>query len=318
MTLEELKQPERLGVVASIISKFTARTDVVFGKVLLQSATPVLVAFVEIIAAAVLMFFYIGGKPFVQKFRELGKEELISITISAALTSVLGPLFFLIGLKHTSAINTSLLVNLNPLFLSIAAVFFFKETFTKHLITGLSLMMFGVLFLVTKGFSEGINFANGDLFILLSAVSFSFGTLVFKQHVHSPNISFLVAYRAVTGSIILGSILAIWYPNELLSVIHLGPVIHYLIAYALVGVILTYILHYYALENTSMTNNALFTLTSPIIGIVYAHVFLGEQIGSVHIISMTIMLLGLLTTKFDMIQKALMLTKMKFRHIHNS
>ncbi len=318
MNLEKLKDPGTLGSLASIISKFTARTDVVFGKMLLGSATPMLIAFIEIASAWLLLFFYIGAKPFFQKMRELEKVEFISITISAILSSVLGPLLFLHGLKLTSAINTSLLVNLNPLFLSIVAVFIFKEELTKKLLVGVSLMGLGTLYLSTKGFTEGMTLNNGDFLIILSAMSFSLGTLIFKKYVHTPNISLLVAYRAMIGTVILGGILFFFYKNDLKEIFHLQSILHILIAYALIGVIATYVLHYYALENTTMTNNALFTLSSPIIGVVYASAFLGEKIEFVHVIAMIIMICGLLVTKFDMIQKTLIMTKMRFKHLHNN
>lgn len=318
MNLERFKDPGTLGSLASIISKFTGRTDVIFGKILLANATPLIVSFVEIAAAWLLMFFYIGVKPFFQKLRELEKPELISITISAVLTSVLGPLLFLSGLKLTSAINTSLLVNLNPIFLSLAAVFIFKEDITKKLIVGIALMGFGVLFLATKGFTEGMNFNNGDFLIILSALSFSLGTLVFKKYVHTHDISILVAYRAMIGTLILGIAIAVFFPQDIQNLMHLTSFLYHLVAYAIIGVILTYILHYYALENTTMTNNAIFTLSSPIIGVIYANTFLGEHITSMHIISMMIMISGLLVTKFDMIQKTLIATKLHFRHLHNN
>lgn len=318
MDIEKLKDPGTLGSLASIISKFTARTDVVFGKMLLGSASPILVAFVEIASAWLLLFFYIGMKPFFQKLRELEKMELLSITISAILSSVMGPLFFLHGLKLTSAINTSLLVNLNPLFLSIVAVFIFKEELTRKLLVGVSLMSLGTLYLSTKGFTEGMTLNNGDFLIILSALSFSSGTLIFKKYVHTPNISLLVAYRAMIGTFILGGALVLFYQNDLRAILQLTPILHLLLAYALIGVIATYVLHYYALENTTMTNNALFTLSSPIIGVVYASAFLGEKIEFMHVVAMIIMICGLLVTKFDMIQKALIITKMRFKHLHNN
>jgi drug/metabolite transporter (DMT)-like permease len=318
MNLENLKTPATLGAIAGVLSKFSAKTDVVFGKILLDTATPFVVAFAEIAAAAVLLFFYIGAKSFVQNMKEIEHRELGYITISAILSSVLGPVFFLQGLKNTSAINTSLLVNLNPLFLSLVAVFLMHEIFTKRLIAGVSLMTFGVLFLATKGFTQALNFNNGDFLIIISAVSFSLGTTVFKRYVHYRNITFLVAYRAIIGSILLGGFLFIWHRNDLTTLVNFKPALHLLLIYAIVGVIFTYILHYYSLENTTMTNHAIFTLMSPIIGVAYANAFLDEKIEMIHIVSMIIIIIGLLVTKFDMLQKTLILTRMRFKHLHNN
>ncbi len=316
--LEQLKKPGQLGIIAAILSKFTARTDVIFGKILLTTSSPLLVAFVENIAAFFMLFFYIGTKTFIQNVRMIERHELISITISAILTGGLGPIFFLQGLANTSAINTSLLVNINPLFLSVLGVIVLKETFTRSLITGISLMSLGILILSTKGFTEGFDFSNGDYMIILSALSYSIGTLIFKRYVHNENITTLVAYRSTMATLIIGGVLMIVSPHELANIGKLMQHTHILGAYAIIGIILTYMLHYYALENTSITNNALFTLTSPIIGVTYAHLFLGEQLTGIHMVSMGIIIVGLLVTKLDMLKNTLMVARLKLKSLHNA
>lgn len=317
INMKHIREPGTLGPIAALLSKFTARTDVIFGKMLLKDSTPLLVAFVENLAACLMLFFYIGAKSFIQNIKSIEKHELFSVSISAILTGGFGPIFFLQGLANTSAINTSLLVNANPLFLSILGVVLLKETFTRSLIAGMSLMLFGVLFLATHGFTQGLTFNNGDVLILLSAISYSVGTLVFKRYVHNENITTLVAYRSTIATLITGAALIIISPHELGNLGHLTNQIHILIAYALIGIILTYILHYYALENTTISNNALFSLTSPIIGIGYAHFFLGESITMIHIVSMSIIIGGLLVTKLDMLKNTLMIARLKLRHAHN-
>ncbi len=178
-------------------------------------------------------------------------------------------------------------------------------------------MMFGFLFLATHGFSQGLTFNNGDVLILLSALSYSVGTLVFKRYVHNENITILVAYRSAMATLITGIALMIISPHELGNLGQLVNQIHILVAYGLIGIILTYTLHYYALENTTIANNALFTLTSPIIGIGYAYIFLGEKIDMIHIISMCIIIGGLLVTKLDMLKNTLMIARLKLKHAHN-
>lgn len=313
-----LKRPETLGILAAFLSKFTARTDVIYGKELLKTSSPYTVAFLEIVTATALLFFYMGIRPFIQKMRELEWREVIALSASAAFSGVLGPILFLAGLSATSAINTSLLVNLNPLFLSLLAVVVLHETFTKKLILGLFIMLFGILFLATKGFSIGLSFNNGDFLIMLSALSYSAGTILFKKYVHNPHIELLVTYRSLLATIILGVGIAIFAPENLYALGNIKNQISPLIQYAIIGIILTCLLYYYALENTSIGNNAVFTLLSPIIGIVYAAKFLGEVITPIHIISMIIIIAGLMMTKVDLVQKTLLFTKYKLKHMHTT
>jgi drug/metabolite transporter (DMT)-like permease len=314
---EFLKQPSTVGIVAGIISRFTSRTDIIFGKFLLKSISPMFVAFIEMLTGMILMLFYMGAKNIVARLRELETHELTALTISSILSGVLGPVFFLMGLNETSGVNTSMLINLNPLFMSIFAILLLREEFTKNLVFGIILTLFGIVILTTNGLANSIQLNSGDIYIAISAIGYSLGNVLFKKYVHSRHLDILVIYRTIVSSIILGGIMWFFFRPELLNFTqHVSEYYKLIILYAIVGIIITYILQYWSLENTSLVNNALIGLSSPIIGIVYSNIFLGEEITGIHIITVIMIISGMMLTKIDLIEKALLEMKIRMKQTH--
>lgn len=317
--LDFFRKPSTTGIIAGILSRFTNRTDIVFGKFLLNHISPVFLGFIEMVAAMILMFFYMGAKNIIGKLRDLDKSEFSALTICSILSGVIGPLFFLKGLNETSGVNASILVNLNPLFMSIFAAIILKEEFTKHLLTGMIFLFGGIAFLGTQGFQHGIELNFGDLFIVISALAYSFGNILFKKYVHTRHLDALVAYRTMIGSLIFGLMMWFLFRQDLKNFVsHFQNYYQWILLYALIGIIFTYILQYWALENTSLINNALIAISSPVIGIIYSNVFLKEEITWVHLITIITIIIGLTVTKIDLIQKALFELKMKLKQIHSA
>lgn len=317
--LDFFHKPSTTGIIAGILSRFTNRTDIVFGKFLLKDISPVMLAFIEMVTGMILMFFYMGVKNIIARLRDLDRSEFFALTICSLLSGVIGPLFFLKGLNETSGINTSILVNLNPLFMSIFAVMILKEEFTKHLFGGIILLFSAITFLGTQGFQHGIEFNFGDLFIVISALAYSFGNILFKRFVHTRHLDALVAYRTIIGSVVFGIIMWFLFRQDLKNFAsHFENYYQWILMYAFIGVIITYILQYWALENTTLINNALIAISSPVIGILYSNIFLKEKITWIHLLTIFIIIIGVMITKIDLIQKALFELKIRLRQTHGA
>ncbi|MEK7545213.1 MAG: DMT family transporter [Patescibacteria group bacterium] len=315
---EFFKKPSVTGITAGIVARFTSRTDIVFGKILLNYISPMFLAFLETFTAMIMMFFYMGIKQIIIRLRELEKSELSALTICSILSGVIGPLFFLQGLNQTSGINTSIIVNLNPVFMSIFAVMILREEFTKNLLIGMLTLFTAMVFLGTEGFTKSIHFRIGDIYLIISAIGYSFGNILFKKYIHSRHLDVLVAYRTIVSSLIFGGIMWFFMREDLNNFVsHFQNYYQWILFYALIGIIVTYALQYWALENTSLINNALIAVSSPIIGIVYSNIFLKEQITLVHLGTIVLVVIGLIITKIDLIEKTLFDMKMRLRQTHN-
>jgi len=91
-----------------------------------------------------------------------------------AVTGVLGyNLFFFLGLQETSAMNGSLVVAMNPVATTIAAVWLLGEAWSRRLGFGMLLSLGGILTVISRGSLDALlslSFNQGDL-LLLGAVA---------------------------------------------------------------------------------------------------------------------------------------------------
>lgn len=101
-----------------------------------------------------------------------------------SLTGIFGyNVFFFKGLEYTSAINGSLIVATTPVFVTLGAVFFLKEAWSRRLGLGLLLSLVGVFLVIIKGSLHilmTLTFNKGDLLFLAGLVCWVLHGLIGK------------------------------------------------------------------------------------------------------------------------------------------
>lgn len=83
--------------------------------------------------------------------------------------------------KHTSIANTVILFSSNPVWASLGAIVFFKESFHKRLLVSYALALTAVYLLVAHQFNLTQSFNHGDLSSVLSAVLYAAYMLTGKK-----------------------------------------------------------------------------------------------------------------------------------------
>ena len=164
-----------------------------FSKILLSYLNPLtLSALVYSIAGVFLFIVYISPlnkkiiKKLDQKFRIcesfITRKEYGILIITAILGAFLAPYIYLNGLNQITAVNASLLMNVEILFVVIIGIFFLKERFVKQDIIGFLLIITGTVFLATNG--QITNFPAsqiiGTLLIVTAAFLWSIDTSLSK------------------------------------------------------------------------------------------------------------------------------------------
>ncbi len=104
------------------------------------------------------------------------------------LISMLGGAFFAAdlalwntGLKLTSAANATLIANTTPIWVGLAAYFWFGETISRRFLTGLVGAMAGAVLIIGDDFFRGLSLGQGDLLALGAALFYSAYILVTKR-----------------------------------------------------------------------------------------------------------------------------------------
>ncbi|KIV56866.1 hypothetical protein AM501_29435 [Aneurinibacillus migulanus] len=124
-----------------------------------------------------------------------------------SLTGIFGyNAFFFLGLNYTSAINGSLIIATMPLFVTLGAVLFLRETWSSKIGISLVLSLIGVIIVITKGSLDtflSLSFNKGDLLFIAALTCGVLYSLVGKAVMIDVSPLFATTIMTLIGSIFL-------------------------------------------------------------------------------------------------------------------
>ncbi len=282
------------GTIIAFIAIALFSLYAIFGKILLTSVDPFVILILNQMLAGVILMLLLDLFRKIKEIKKTSKKDIKFIAIISIFASVIAPLLFLLGLKMTSATNAILIGKTEAIMISLLAIFMLKEKITKHQIIGASVMFFGVILIATQNFGIGLRLNTGDLFVFISALSYAIATILFKKYMHHIPPEVIVTLRNLFGASILFIIsLFIIDFSAILPALSIKFILT-LLGLVILTTICAQMLWYKALEMTSATNVSLAGLSSPLIAIFYALLFLGESLNSSQITGGIFIMAGLI------------------------
>lgn len=272
--------------------------QVIFGinfvasKIVVSYLSPVFWAQMRFLVAGLLLFifalvkhrqhFFFSKKYFIQAFF----LALSGITISQ--------ISFMVGIKYTTSINTSIICSMIPVFTLLVVTLKGQEKLNFSKIFGFILSFLGVLVIrKAEAFSLSNSTFVGDLFILLSAFStaifLSYSKKFFQSHNH---------VWATTWLFLIGGVqitLATFFEKSIFAggtfTFEL-PLILSMLFSVIGATLLTYFLNNWALIHVESGKLSLFIYLQPVVASGFAFIFLGEIINLRIILSCLLIVLG--------------------------
>ena len=227
------------------------------------------------------------------------KNHYIYLSITSILgVSLFNTLIYIAG-HSTSAINMSLIAITFPIFIIIISRILFKELITINKGIGISFVICGVIILITKGDSsilKTISFVAGDLWMLLAAISFAIYSILIKYKPADLGTRSFQLSTFIMGLLFLTPFY-IWESfNTDFQIQTINKDIFYSILYlGIFASLFSYILWGKAVEFLGPTKPSMIYYTLPIFSGLMAYLFLGEKIENIHLLSMLLILIGVLT-----------------------
>ena len=218
------------------------------------------------------------------------KDMLMILGISLA-GSVTAPLLFFQGLHMTSASNTAVLSNIEIVFTVIIAILFFKEKISRIGYVGLSMVTVGAMVVTSSPKISDSYFSLdiGSIFVIGSSLFWAIDNNVSKIITKRVDILKIAQLKsAIGGTILLGVVLAINIPvlvpaNEIPFVLLLGTI----------GFALSLFLFLKSLHIIGVVKTIVIFATSSVFGLIFAILFLHEQISVFQIAAICVMILGI-------------------------
>ena len=280
------KNPILLGYVSAIISAILFGSVSTVAKPALISIHPILLAsFVYLLASLV-------ATPLIQKKKfSISTKEKGLLLIIAVSGAVVGPTLFFIGLEESTASDSALLLNGEIIFSVFLAILLFREKLSTAGYLAVALVIAGVIIVTTDiEFSySAFDVQNvGNLFIIGATLFWAVDNNVSKILSRRLDVARVVQLKSlIGGSILLLLVFLLQIPIDV-ELEHLPNIL--LLGTAGFGASIFFFLH--GLKRIGTVKTIMIFSTSSVFGLVFATLFLQEEISYFQLIAMGVILSG--------------------------
>jgi len=204
------------------------------------------------------------------------KEHLWRFFLCGLTGVAVNQMLFVKGLTMTSTIHASLLMLCTPLLITLLAFWILKEKVTILKIVGLAAGVCGAVLLITAKEKTGTASLQGDLFIILNAIAYTFYFILVKPLMNEYPPLHVVRWVFTFGFILIlpfgwTQFSAVeWSSFELTQLISLAAIVF-------CGTFLAYLFNVYGLQKLGAGITGAYIYTQPVFVAIIAMLFLHER-----------------------------------------
>lgn len=220
------------------------------------------------------------------------RKDYVVLLLVALSGAVVASFLFIYGLNLTTAVNASLLLNMESLFTVVIAFIFLRERGVRKDYFGILVLVLGAILVTTRGEFQSLTLASefaGNILIIFACLFWGIDNNLSKFLSKKRDLPHLVSLKCLLGgSIVLSAAL-------LLNVDFRIPIVSlpYLFSVGAFSIGFSIVLFMFALrEIGSMKTGVLFS-TSSLFGAVFAFLVLREPLNVIQIVAGLIMFLGI-------------------------
>lgn len=295
-----------IGISLAVLATIIWSGNFIISRGVNQVIGPVSLAFYRWITATLII------APFAWKKYKAEKEIVfpkLKYLGWVALTGIaLFNTFVYVAGHYTTAINLALIgTTSSPIFATIMAVIFLKEKLSAFRVAGMMICITGIIVLISKGSLSALasfHFSKGDLWVMAGALAFAIYNILVRKKPHNISaLNFLFVIFAM-GTIML-------FPFYLIELFAGKPTqwswpLFSATLYLGAGTsVLAFLCWNIALHKLGAGRTVLFGNLIPIFSTFEAVIFLGEQITTIHMISGTLVITGLVLANTHITRKAM-------------
>ncbi len=266
---------------------------------LAKGLTPFLSPITLLLLSEALTAFFIiitfGLFPILKEFRKMDRKSILVSALIGLLCSAVAPFLFFTGLARTSAINASMLSSSDIIVILLGAHFILKEHVSRMQVLGGSIVMLGVIIVNVAGTGVPTSVHVGDFFIVAGSLFFGTGAVLFKKYLSHVMPELAILIRNLSAIVII-SIFTLFFRGSFVEEVAAFPLekVLLLLAFTFFSRYLNLTFFYESLDRLSATTLALIQVATPVVGIFFAALILGERIQSYQVLGCTFILFGLI------------------------
>ena len=295
-------------ITATIFFGISATLD----KIMLSSMHPVTIGAYTYIIAGIFLFL-IRETPLREHVlnainrkgeseARIKRNDYLILLLTALLSTVIAPLLFLTGLGDTTAVNASLILNVEVLFIILLGYLIFGETLQLKDFMGIVLIILGAVYLLTEGDFSTIlqNVAvTGNFLVMAAAFFWSLDTVLSKFLSRKRDLIFISGVKSSVGGFVLLIIMLILGINTELPL----EMLPYALMVSIFSIGCSFILIYIAVREIGAAMvGSLFPLSS-LFGAIFAFLILNEPFSAMQVVSGIVMLTGVIILYWNGMKK---------------
>ena len=258
------------------------------------------VLFVGNLCALIALILIYGREWNPNSLSRLEIGDWISMIAVAALSGALAPAMFFFALEQTAVNNVVLIGRIEPPITLTLSVLILKARVNKQIVIGAVLAFVGVMLtillqpsaanMMTMGsFSVG----RGELMTAIGAIALAVSSIISKIKLNSIPLGIFTIFRTAVGTLIFFALTARIYGIAHFMDVFAPIVWQWMLLYGVVIVVGGQLAWFKGLKSTDAADVSLASSISPVAGIIFAFLILGEVPTIAHYIGGSVIILGI-------------------------
>lgn len=251
----------------------------------LDSVNPILLTCMVYLISAVAITPVTLHKP-----TSFQRKDLLLILGIAMVGAVIAPLMYFYGLQATTASNTAVLSNTETVFTVVIAILFFKEKLSKIGYVGLAMVTIGAIIVTTdlRLSNLGFQLDVGNLLIIGSSLFWALDNNISKVVTKRINVLKIAQLKSAIG----GGLLLIVVMVTNIPILLNTSEIPFILLLGTVGFAASLYCFLRAIKIIGIVKTIVIFATSSVFGLIFAVLFLHEQVSVYQICAIVVMISG--------------------------
>ncbi len=213
--------------------------------------------------------------------RRLSRRDWGLLTVSAFLSSALTPGLFFFALEHSSVTNVVLVSRIEPPLFLLAAGLFLKERVNPRAFGAGLVALLGAMLMISLREAGGErNFGVGEIVAAAATLSYIASAIVARRALKAIPMGIFSIYRTAAGSVIYFVLIVTLQGPQQFQDIFSPVLLKWIWVYAGIVFVIGQLAWFFALKYARSGDMALASSFSPVAGIIFAMLLLGENPGA--------------------------------------
>lgn len=317
MELAFQARQRRLGITLAFGSVLWAGTYNALAKGLTPFLSPITLLLISEALTAVFIILTFGLVPLLKELSKLKAKSIRMAIIVGLLNSAIAPLLWFTGLARTSAINASMISTAEILCVMFLGCVILKERISRMQMLGGLTILVGLIIINVSGQGTEFSVHSGDLLVFAGACVSGAGAVLFKKYLSDVMPELAIAIRNVAG-VIAVAFLAFFIEISIGAEVAAFPtrLVLLLLAFTFFSRYLNLTCYYEALGRLPASTVSLIEIATPLSGLIFAALILGERIQSNQLLGAVFIVFGLILEQISAQTLSSFRKKSFFRFLH--